>query len=297
MDGQPARYRHIRVEPLSAALGAEILDVDLSQDLSDEMFADIHQAYLEFSVIVFRNQQLSPLRQKIFSARFGTLMCHAIERFRHPEHPEVMVMTNLKDAAQRNVGASRAGFEWHSDQSYKPAPALGSMLFGIECPPVGANTEFANMYAAYEALPAERKALIGNRYGIHDYAWSWATYLTDRPPLTEDEKAKLPPVPHPLVRVHAETGRKALYLSEGMTRSIEGMPEEEGRALVLELNGFATQPRFVYSHAWRAGDLVFWDNRCLLHRATPSDPQYRRVMQRTMVQDDSLVRRLAALSA
>jgi taurine dioxygenase len=297
MDGQSNPYRHIRVRPVSQALGAEILDVDLSRDISDEAFAEIHRAYLEFSVIVFRDQQLSPLRQKIFSARFGTLMSHAIERFRHPEHPEVMVMTNLKDAAQRNVGASRAGFEWHSDQSYKPAPALGSMLFGIECPPVGANTEFANMYAAYDALPADRKALIENRCGIHDYAWSWATHLTDRAPLTEAEKARLPPVLHPLVRVHAETGRKALYLSEGMTRAIEGMPEEEGRALVLKLNDFATQPRFVYSHAWRAGDLVFWDNRCLLHRATPSDPQYRRVMQRTMVQDDSLVRRLAASSA
>lgn len=102
---------------------------------------------------------------------------------------------------------------------------------------------------------------------------------------------------HPLVRVHPETGRKALYLSEGMTRCIEGMPEEKGRALVLELNDFATQPRFVYSHEWRAGDLVFWDNRCLLHRATPADPRYRRVMQRTMVQDDSLARSSALMSA
>jgi taurine dioxygenase len=297
MDGQPIRYRHIRVRPVSDALGAEILDVDLSQDLPDDVFAEIHRAHLEFSVIVFRDQQLSPLRQKAFSTRFGTLMCHAIERFRHHEHPEVMIMTNLKDAALRSVGASRAGFEWHSDQSYKPAPALGSMLFGIECPPIGANTEFANMYAAYQALPDDRKARIENLLGIHDYAWAWATFYKDRPPLTETEKANLPPVLHPLVRVHAETGRKALYLSEGMTRSIEGMPEEEGRALVQELNDFATQPRFVYSHVWRAGDLVFWDNRCLLHRATPSDPQYRRVMQRTMVQDDSLVRRLATLSA
>lgn len=297
MDGQSNPYRHIRVRPVSQALGAEILDVDLSQDLPDAVFAEIHRAHLEFSVIVFRDQQLSPLRQKIFSARFGTLMSHAIERFRHPEHPEVMVMTNLKDAAKRNIGASRAGFEWHSDQSYKPAPALGSMLYGIECPPVGANTEFANMYAAYEALPADRKALIEGLYGIHDYAWSWATFLKDRAPLTEEEKAKVPPVLHPLVRVHPETGRKALYLSEGATRSIEGMSEAEGRALVQELSDFATQPRFVYSHQWRAGDLVFWDNRCLLHRATPSDPQYRRVMQRTMVQDDSLVRRLAAQSA
>jgi len=293
MDGNSQRYRRIRVRPVSDALGAEILDVDLSQDLSDEVFGEIHRAHLEFSVIVFRDQQLSPLRQKIFSARFGTLMSHAIERFRHPDHPEVMVMTNLQDAGRRSVGASRAGFEWHSDQSYKPAPALGSMLYGIECPPVGANTEFANMYAAHDALPAARKSPIEDRLGIHDYAWAWATYYKDRPPLSDAEKAMLPPVLHPLIRVHPETGRKALYLSEGMTRSIAGMPEDAGRALVLELNEFATQARFVYSHAWRAGDLVFWDNRCLLHRATPSDPEHRRVMQRTMVQDDSLVRRLA----
>lgn len=198
---------------------------------------------------MFRDQQLSPERQKIFSGRFGTLMCHAIERFRHPAHPEVMIMTNMKDAAERNIGASRAGFEWHSDQSYKPVPALGSMLYGIECPPVGANTEFASMYAAYDALPAESKLLIENRYDIHDYACAWATYHKDRAPLTDAEKAKVPPVLHPLVRIHPETGRKALYLSEGLTRSIEGMSEEAGRALVLELNDFATQPRFVYSHA------------------------------------------------
>ncbi|MCW5730623.1 MAG: TauD/TfdA family dioxygenase, partial [Alphaproteobacteria bacterium] len=187
---------------------------------------------------------------------------------------------------QRNVGAPRAGFEWHSDQSYKPVPALGTLLYGVECPPVGANTEFASMYAAYEALPVAMKARIETRRGVHDYAWAWRTYYKDRAPLTEEETRRLPPVLHPLVRAHPETGRKALYLSEGLTRTIEGMDEAEGRALVLELNDFATQPRFVYSHEWRAGDLVFWDNRCLLHRATPADASYRRVMQRTMVQDD-----------
>jgi len=272
---------------MAAALGAEIVGVDLSRDISDPVFDEIHRAHLEFGVIVFRDQDLSPLRQKIFSARFGKLMSHAIARFRHPDHPEVMVMTNIKDGAV-NIGASRAGFEWHSDQSYKPVPALGTLLYGIECPPVGANTEFASMYAAYDALPEARKESLEGKLGVHDYAWAWETYYKDRAPLTDSEKAALPPVRHPLARIHPETGRKALYLSEGMTRSVDGMDEQSGRAMVLELNDFATQEQFVYSHAWRPGDLVFWDNRCLLHRATPSDPKYRRVMQRTMVEDGTI---------
>ncbi len=279
-----SQYRHIGVRPVAEALGAEIIGVDLSSDMSEEAFAEIHRAHLQYGVIVFRDQVLSPERQKKFSARFGKLMSHAIARFRHPDHPEVMVMTNIKNGAV-NVGASRAGFEWHSDQSYKPIPALGTLLYGIECPPEGANTEFASMNAAYGALSADRRATIEGRAGIHDYAWAWENFYKDRPPLSDDEKAALPPVRHPVVRAHAETGKPTLYLSEGMTRSIDGMDETSGRALVLQLNDFATQPRFVYSHKWRAGDLVFWDNRCLLHRATPSDPKYRRVMQRTMIED------------
>lgn len=289
-------YQSIGVKPVAPALGAEITGVDLSRDLDQATFSEIHRAHLEFGVIVFRGQNLSPERQKIFSARFGSLMSHAIARFRHPEHPEVMVMTNLRDNANRSIGASRAGFEWHSDQSYKPVPALGTFLFGIECPPEGANTEFASMYAAYEALPASEQRELANKQGVHDYAWAWDLFYKDRPPLTDAEKAALPPVRHALVRTHAETGRKALYLSEGMTRTIDGMSEEAGRARVQALNDFATQPRFVYSHRWQAGDLVFWDNRCLLHRATPSDPQYRRVMQRTMVKDDAAFAAQAAVA-
>ncbi|MEO8557653.1 MAG: TauD/TfdA family dioxygenase [Rhodospirillales bacterium] len=286
-----SKYRHIGVKPVASALGAEILGVDLSRDLPDEVFGEIHAAHLEFGVIVCRGQELSPERQKILSARFGKLMSHAIARFRHPDHPEVMVMTNIKNGAV-NVGASRAGFEWHSDQSYKPVPALGTLLYGIECPPEGANTEFASMYAAYDALPDARRKIVDQRSGVHDYAWAWQTFYKDRAPLTDLEKAALPPVCHRLARVHPETGRTALYVSEGMTRSIDGMAEETGRALVQELNDFATQPRFIYSHAWQPGDLVFWDNRCLLHRATPSDPQYRRVMQRTMIEDGFAAARL-----
>lgn len=284
-------YRHIGVKPVAPALGAEILGVDLSRDLPDDVFDEIHAAHLEFGVIVFRGQTLSPERQKVFSARFGKLMSHAIARFRHPDHPEVMVMTNIKNGAV-NVGASRAGFEWHSDQSYKPVPALGTLLYGIECPPEGANTEFASMYGAYDALSQSQRKIVDRHSGVHDYAWAWQTFYKDRAPLTEQEKAALPPVRHALARVHPETGRTALYVSEGMTRTIDGMKEEQGRALVQELTDFATQPRFVYSHRWQPGDLVFWDNRCLLHRATPSDPKYRRVMQRTMIEDGFAAARL-----
>jgi taurine dioxygenase len=142
------------------------------------------------------------------------------------------------------------------------------------------------MYAAYEAMPAPlRKRLLQAR-GVHDYPWHYATYLTHRPPLTESEKAKAPPVTHPAIRTHPVSGLRAVYLSEGLTRSIEGMPEDSGRQLVLEVSEFSTQRQFVYSHAWRPRDLVFWDNRCTMHRATEFDNRYRRLMRRTTVEGD-----------
>jgi taurine dioxygenase len=171
--------------------------------------------------------------------------------------------------------------------SYFPRPMLGSMLYGVECPPEGADTEFASMFAAHDALPASLHALLARSRGVHDYAWHYATYLSHRPPLTDEEKAKAPPVTHPALRTHPVSGRKAVYLSEGLTRTLEGMDEEAGRQLVVEVSQFATQPQFVYRHQWRPRDLVFWDNRSTMHRATEFDNRYRRLMRRTTVEGDA----------
>ncbi len=276
----------LHFRPLTPYIAAEVSGIDLSVPISDAQYQDLQFALGHYGVLVFRDQDLEPAMHVDFSSRFGSLVGHLVRRFSVEGFPEVTYISNVRNDKGEMIGADRAGMIWHSDMSYFPRPMLGSLLYGVECPPEGANTEFASMYAAYDALPqALRETLLRSR-GVHDYPWHYATYLTHRPPLTEEEKAKAPPVTHPAIRTHPVTRRRAIYLSEGLTRTIAGLEEGAGRRLVLEISQFATQPQFVYSHAWRPRDLVFWDNRCTMHRATEFDNQYRRLMRRTTVEGD-----------
>lgn len=271
---------------LTETIGAEVSGADLSRAIDPAQQADISEALVRHGVLVFRGQDLPPAMHVDFSQRFGPLVGHVVNRFNLKDHPEVTILSNVKNDRGEKIGADRAGMLWHSDLSYMRRPSLGSLLYGVECPPTGADTEFASMYGAYDALPAELRRDLANAKGVHDYAWHYATYLTHRPPLTEAEKAKTPIVEHPALRTHPVTRRKAVYVSEGLTRTIAGMDEAEGRALVVEVSRFSTQSRFVYAHKWRAGDLVFWDNRCAMHRATEFDDRYRRLMRRTTIEGD-----------
>ena len=274
------------MRPLTEHIGAEVENVDLSQPISQAEFEDINAALVAHSVLVFRDQELPPAMHVDFASRFGRLVGHLVKRFSVQDYPEVTYISNVRNDKGEMIGADRAGMVWHSDMSYFPRPMLGSMLYGVECPPEGADTEFASMFAAHDALPASLHALLARSRGVHDYAWHYATYLSHRPPLTDEEKAKAPPVTHPALRTHPVSGRKAVYLSEGLTRTIEGMDEEAGRQMVVEVSQFATQPQFVYRHQWRPRDLVFWDNRSTMHRATEFDNRYRRLMRRTTVEGD-----------
>ncbi|MEN9774248.1 MAG: hypothetical protein RL322_1318 [Pseudomonadota bacterium] len=273
-------------DPVSEHIGAEVKGIDLSQPIRSEQYQDLNQALGRYGVLVFRDQDLPPALHVDFSARFGPLVGHLVSRFSVEGFPQVTYISNVRNDKGEMIGADRAGMIWHSDMSYFRRPMLGSLLYGVECPPEGANTEFASMYAAHDALPDVLRDRLAQLRGVHDYAWHYSTYLTHRPPLTEAERAKAPPVTHPALRTHPVSRRRAVYLSEGLTRTIEGLPEEAGRQLVVEVSEFATQPQFVYSHAWRPRDLVFWDNRCTMHRATEFDNQHRRVMRRTTVEGD-----------
>lgn len=276
----------LRFKPLSEFIGAEVEGVDLSRPISEPQYQMLNSGLARHGVLVFRNQDLPPAMHVDFSSRFGSLVGHLVSRFSVEGFPQVTYISNVRNERGEMIGADRAGMIWHSDMSYFKRPMLGSMLYGVECPPEGANTEFASMAAAYDALPQGlRNQLLGLR-GIHDYAWHYETYLGHRAPLTEAEKAKAPPVSHPAIRTHPVSRRRAVYVSEGLTRTLEGLTEQAGRALVLEVSEFATQKRFVYSHEWRVGDLVFWDNRCTMHRATEFDNRYRRLMRRTTVEGD-----------
>lgn len=276
----------LAVRKMTHHIAAEIEGVDLSKPLSDEQFQDINEVLVTHGVIVLRDQDLPPKMHVDFASRFGRLVGHVVKRFGLDEYPEVTLISNVVNEKGEKIGADRAGMVWHSDMSYMQRPMLGSMLYGVECPSEGANTEFASMFAAHDALPDSLRERLAGLRGVHDYAWHYATYLDHRPPLTDEEKAKTPPVAHPALRTHPVSGRRAVYLGEGLTRTIEGMDEAEGRKLVVEVSEFSTQPQFVYSHKWRVGDLVMWDNRSTMHRATEFDNRQRRLMRRTTVEGD-----------
>lgn len=279
----------IEIQPLSEALGAAVIGVDLSKPVDDETFEQIHDAHLEYAVVVFRDQDLTPEQHIAFSRRFGDLDVHVLNQYLLPGHPEILLVSN-KEVDGKAVGQRQAGSHWHSDLSYTMYPSLGSLLYALEIPPEGGDTLFTNMYAAYDALSDKMKARVNDLKAVHSYAHIFELSEKEgnpRPTLTQEQKAKVPEVIHPVVRTHPETGRKALYVSPGLTAGIVGMDEEEGRGLLAELHRHSISPEFVYRHKWRRHDLLFWDNRCTMHLAAGGyDPKYTRHLQRTTVKGD-----------
>jgi taurine dioxygenase len=277
----------MEIRPLSDALGAEVIGLDLGAPISDATFEAVHRAFLDHCLLVFRDQNLTPDQHVAFSARFGPLTEHVIDQFLLPGYPQILRISNKKDSAGQNVGLVDAGRYWHSDLSYAEVPSLGSMLYSLEIPPEGkgGDTLFANLRAAYEALPDATKARLDGRKAV--YMTSRQRFKDDdRIQLSERQAAATPAVEHPVVRTHPETGRKALFVNPGHTDHIVGMSPAEGRALLEELFAHATGDAFVYRHKWRLRDLVFWDNRCLMHIADPPLPGYDRHMHRTTIEGD-----------
>jgi taurine dioxygenase len=270
---------------LSPVMGVEIAGIDLSRPLDDRTFASVHDAFLRNLLVCFPDQHLDQTQHVAFSRRFGDLQVHVLDQYRSPTHPEIYVLSNVKKTGETTGEHPDKGtLVWHSDLSFQARPALATMLYGIEVPRAGGDTLFANMYAAYDALPAATKARIAGLRAIHDLDAS--RQRAGAPPMTEQQRREAPPVEHPLVRTHPETGRKCLYISHHAMR-IVGLPEAESAALLEELMAHATRPEFVYAHRWRQGEVVMWDNRCTMHKATQYDAAgERRVMNRTVVKGD-----------
>ena len=282
----------IEVHPLHDALGAEVRGVDLSRDIAPEDFKAIHRAHLDHGILLFRDQDLTPEQHKGFSLRFGPPEIHVVSWYRLPGHPEIIVVSNKKGADGKPLGLEDAGRYWHSDMSYLPAPALGSILYAREVPPTGGDTKFAGMHAAFDALPADRKAQLSKMRAIHHFGSRWYREKDKagiRPPMTKEEEEKTPPVDHPIIRTHPENGRKSIYAG-GFTMGVVGMEQEAALEFLDELEAFVSQPQFVYTHQWRAGDVVFWDNRCTMHHATNYDAKnHTRHMHRTTIKGDKPV--------
>lgn len=272
----------LRATPAGAHLGAEIHGADLSQPLSDAAFEQILGFFNTYAVIFFRGQHMTADTLAAFSARFGPLDIHHMTEHVFPHLPQVRVLSNVKEGGQP-IGIAKAGMHWHSDLSYKPVPALATLLYGVECPPEGADTQFVNMSVAYARLPESLRQKTQGRRAVHDRNFRYSALYPNRPPLTAEQVSKVPPSEHPLIHVHPATKKPTLFVAKDVVSRIVGMDEREGRALIDALEEAATQPELIYSHKWQPGDVLVWDNRCTLHRATPFDNKYKRTLYRTQV--------------
>jgi len=274
----------LKLRKLSHALGAEICVADVSKPMSEAGFGEIYQAFLQHNILLFRDQKITREQHIEFSRRFGELDRHeALPRDRHPRHPEILMVTNEPKPGGAPSDTKYTGRQWHSDMSFTLVPSLGSLLRCVSVPEAGGDTMFANMYLAYETLSDGMKSLIAGLHGIHLSGTRKIANTETGVPRAEEQRRINPPVAQPVVRVHPETGRKALYIGEKVKR-FEGMTEEESKPLIDYLVAHATRPEFVYRHRWRRDDVMVWDNRCTMHLALGDfDETQLRHMERTTV--------------
>jgi alpha-ketoglutarate-dependent 2,4-dichlorophenoxyacetate dioxygenase len=278
------------ITPIHPCFAARIEGVDLARPLPERTFQAIFDAFQEYSVLVFHAQRLTDAEQMAFSERFGPLEAtiKAIGR-ENRLHPNLVDLSNLDperddklmDWNERRMVYQSGNQLWHSDSSFKPVPALASLLSGREVPPAGGETEFASMRHAYATLPDQTRRRLEGKVVVHSILYSRSTIAKGL--FDPEGERELPPVRQALVRANPMNGRKAIFIGSHAWY-VEGMPYEESRRLLDELLAHTTRPECVYQHRWRQWDLVMWDNRCVLHRGRPWDAgQQRRVMRRTTV--------------
>jgi taurine dioxygenase len=274
----------LKLRKLSYALGAEVCDVDVAGAMSEQQFGEIYRAFLDNGILLFRNQDITREQHIEFSRRFGELDRHeALPRDRHPQYPELLMVTNEPKPDGSPSDTKYTGRQWHSDMSFTTEPSLGSLLKSYAVPEVGGDTLFASMYWAYDALSDGMKKLIANLHGIHQSGTRKLANDSSGVERADEQRRINPPVAQPVVRVHPETGRKALYIGEKVSR-FDGLTAEESKPLIRYLCQHATRPEFVYRHQWKKNDILVWDNRCTMHQALGDfDETQLRHMERTTV--------------
>jgi len=285
----------ISIHPFDSALGAEVRGIDLSRPTDGDGFAIVREAHEEHSVLLFRDQELTPEQHIDFSRGLGKLEIHVLGQWRHPEHPEILIVSNIKDE-DRYIGVPHAGRYWHTDLSYMVAPSRGSLLYAIEIPEQNGralgDTRFTSSVTAYEALPEDSKERIADLSATFSLAHHRSKLMADgasEDRLTADQEAMAPVAVHKIVQQHPLTGRKCLFVNEGHTVEILDLPQDEGRELLDMLCRHATKPEFVHRHRWRVGDLLMWDNLATQHIAefNYALPQ-RRYLHRTTLEGVAL---------
>lgn len=286
----------LRITPLHPLFGAELLGADLHAPPTPELVDAVNRAMVEYALLVLRDQTITDEEQIRFSRAFGPLELpphmglkaadiHHVKKRIRPEMYDVSnldVDGNLLPADALKLASNRANEEFHTDSSFNALPTKWSLLSARAVPPEGGDTQYVDTRAVYDALPEPLKARAEDAVAEH---WFWKTRGRAGMQVTEDMRRAMPAVPQKIVRVIPESGRKALLIGNHATHVI-GWPLEEGQRFLDELNAFAAQPQFIYTHRWRVGDLVIWDNRCTLHRATPYDVfRYKRDMRRTTINE------------
>jgi taurine dioxygenase len=258
------------IRPLSPNLGAELIGVDLARGVDDALFRDVHDAFLRYQVLLFGAQDLPPGRQVEFARRFGQVQIHVMNQYHADGYPELYRLSNV-DEQGRLTGKhpDKGTLAWHTDGSWQRVTGQATILYAEVVPAAGGETHYCDMYGAHERLSPAWKARIAGLRAVHNLDFSRNRRHGENP-MTEAQRKAVPPVDHPVVRTHPETGRKCLFLGDH-AEYILGMDYEAGRALIEELNALAIHPDLTYAHRWRPGQLILWDNRCLLHRATEYD--------------------------
>ncbi|MFM9885418.1 MAG: TauD/TfdA dioxygenase family protein, partial [Burkholderiales bacterium] len=250
----------LAVRALTPTLGAEVAGIDVNTVEPHEI-EELRRLWQRHGLLLFREQRMDEPQQVAFSRHFGSLEIHLRREYLSPDNPELLYVSNIKRDG-RSIGIlSDTEVGWHYDQIYLPRPAVGSMLYSVIVPRDGGQTSFADMSTAYEMLPARLKDKISGRKAVQSYEAFNRVYSV---PTSAEQKKKTPDIEHPIVRTHPYTGRKALYLCPGMTTQIVGLPKAESDATLAELFEWCVRPEFVYTHAWRLGDALLWDNACTM---------------------------------
>jgi taurine dioxygenase len=271
------------IRPLSPNLGAEIVGVDLARGVDENLFRSIYEAFLRYQVLLFGPLDLPPARQVEFARRFGEVQIHVMNQYHVDAHPELYRLSNLDaDGNPSGKFPDKGTLVWHTDGSWQRVTGQATLLYAEVAAGEGGETHFCDMYGAWERLSPEWKKRIENLRAVHNLDFS-RNRRHGEDPLTDKQRAEIPPVDHPVVRTHPETGRTCLFLGDH-AEYIVGLPYDEGRAMIEELNALAIHPDLTYEHRWTPRQLIVWDNRCTLHRATEYDPATQgRVIRRCTV--------------
>ncbi len=275
--------RTLNLMPSSEVMAAEVDGVDLSAPVESELAAALNDAFLDHLVLCIRGQRLTPSQYLDAARIFGEPQQQLVKHFLHRSEPLISLVSSVDNRDKAGDGRPIVrGPYWHTDDSFFEIPAKATVLYAVEIPRGRGDTWFANMHAAYEALDQELKARIANMRAVHKYVSRRAGARVAK--LSEEDREKTPEVSHPLVRTHPETGRMSLYLNPNRIDRVEGLSLTQSDALLDSLYAHAFEERFHYRHRWHEGDLLIWDNRCTMHRAsTDLKPGDRRLLHRILL--------------